>query len=161
MTNVVLRNECILIEGSSTYYAETHHIQSKYQQLWYKLFQLIPAMVTAVIVTLTVGQVVPRWVGIVGLVTAVVTATGTALNPQQSYTEHVTAARAFKVMKDEACAILEFSELSTSEELTISVKSLQDRYKDLVRTAPVIKYWAFVRARTRIEAGAHGHHEES
>jgi hypothetical protein len=156
MTNVVQCNECILIESSSTYYAETHHIQSKRQQLWYKLFQLIPAMVTAAIATLTVGQLVPRWVGIVGLITAVVTATGTALNPQQSYTEHVTAAKAFKAMKHDARAIREFSELSTSEELTMLLKSLQDRYKDLVRTAPVIKYWAFERARRRIEAGAHG-----
>jgi 7-cyano-7-deazaguanine synthase len=79
VANSVHCNECLRIEENSTYSAETHHILAKRQQLWYKLFQLIPAIATAVIGTLTVGQVVPRWVGIVGLITAVVTAIGTVL----------------------------------------------------------------------------------
>ncbi len=161
MTNTVHCNECLRIEENSTYSAETHHILAKRQQLWYKLFQLIPAIATAVIGTLTVGQVVPRWVGIVGLITAVVTAIGTVLNPQQSYYDHVTAAKAFTAMKHDARAIRESSELSTSESLTVSVKSLHDRYNDLVRIARVTEDWAFERARKRIQAGVHSPDEKS
>lgn len=86
--------ECARIEENSTYSAEAHHILAKRQQLWFKTLQLVPAIATAVIGTLTVGQVVPQWVGVVGLISAVVTAIGTVLNPQQSYYEHVTAAKA-------------------------------------------------------------------
>src|SRR5215470_13635231 len=98
MTTSMYRNECARIEENVTYSAETHHILAKRQQLWFKIFQLVPAIATALIGTLTVGQVVPRWVGIVGLITAVVTAIGTVLNPQQNYYEHICAAKAFTVM---------------------------------------------------------------
>ncbi len=155
MTTSFHCDECARIEENSTYTAETHHILAKRQRLWYKVFQLIPAIATAVIGTLTVGQVVPRWFGILGLITAVVTAVGTVLNPQQHYYEHLSAAKAFTAMKHDARAVREFGEQSTNEELTVSVKSLHDRYNDLVRIAPVTEDWAFERARKRIQAGAH------
>jgi hypothetical protein len=153
--------ECTRIEENSAYTAEAHHILAKRQQLWYKLFQLIPAIATAVIGTLTVGQVVPQWVGIVGLITAVVAAIGTVLNPQQSYYQHVTAAKAFTAMKHDARAIREFGGLSTSEEFSVSVKSLHDRYNDLVRIAPLTEDWAFEEARKRIQGGVHSPDEKS
>jgi hypothetical protein len=133
---------------------------AKRQKLWYTLFQLVPAIATAIIGTLTVGQVVPQWVGIVGLITAVVTAIGTVLNPQQSFYEHVSAAKAFTAMKHDARAIREFGGLSTEQEFTVSVKSLHDRYNDLVRIAPVTEDWAFERARKRIQAGVHAPDEK-
>ena len=95
------------------------------------------------------GQVVPRWVGIVGLITAVVTAIGTVLNPQQSYYEHVSAAKAFTGLKHDARAIREFGERSNNEDLTASVNRLHDRYNDLIRIAPITEDWAFERARKR------------
>jgi hypothetical protein len=160
VTSSVQCAECARIEENATYSAETHHILAKRQQLWFKIFQLIPAIATAVIGTLTVGQVVPRWVGIVGLITAVVTAIGTVLNPQQSYYEHVSAAKAFTVMKHDARATRELGERSANQDLAVSVQGLHDRYNDLVRIAPVTEDWAFEKARKRIQAGLHSPDEK-
>lgn len=155
MTNLAHCNECDRIQENSTYSAETHHILAKRQLLWYKTFQLVPAVATALIGTLTVGQIVPSWVGIVGLFTAVIAAIGTVLNPQQSYYEHVSAAKAFTTMKHDARAMRELADGSTPEQFAVSVQCLHDRYNDLVRVAPVTKDWAFRRARKRIQAGVH------
>jgi len=119
------------------------------------MFQLVPAIATAVIGTLTVGQVVPRWVGIVGLLTAVVTAIGTVLNPQQSYYEHLAAAKAFTVLKHDARALREMGQHEAAQDLTVAVKSVHDRYNDLIRIAPATEDWAFEKARERIQAGVH------
>ena len=155
MDNFVHCAECQRIEDNATYSAETHHILAKRQLLWFKLFQLVPAIATALIGTLTVGQLVPRWVGMVGLITAVVTAIGTVLNPQQSYYEHLAAAKAFTVIKHDATSLREMGEHATSQDLTVAVKSVHDRYNDLVRIAPATEDWAFERARKRIQAGVH------
>lgn len=160
MTSSVHCAECTRVEENATQSAETHHILAKRQQLWFKIFQLIPAIATALIGTLTVGQVVPRWVGIVGLITAVVTAIGTVLNPQQSYYEHVSAAKAFTVMKHDARATRELGEQSGNGDLAVSVQCLHDRYNDLVRIAPVTEDWAFEKARKRIQAGVHSPDEK-
>jgi hypothetical protein len=148
-------DECCRIEENSTYSAETHHILAKRQRLWYKTFQLIPAIATAVIGTITVGQVVPRWIGVCGLISAVVTAIATGLNPQQAYYDHVNAAKAFTVAKHDARYLRELAEGYPTEELPVLVKNLHDRYNDLVRVAPVTEDWAFERARKRIQSGAH------
>lgn len=155
MSNSVHCAECQRIEEHATYSAETHHILAKQQLLWFKMFQLVPAIATAVIGTLTVGQVVPRWVGIVGLITAVVTAIGTVLNPQQSYYEHLGAAKAFTVMKHDARSLREQGQHAADQDLTVAVKSVHDRYNDLIRIAPATEDWAFEKARERIQAGVH------
>jgi len=153
--NVTQSNECSRIEESATYSAEVHHILAKRQQFWFKALQLIPAIATALIGTLTVGQVVPPWVGIAGLVTAVVTAIGTVLNPQQSYYEHLGAAKAFTVLKHDARSAKETGDLAASENLSITMSCIHDRYNDLVRIAPATEDWAFEKARKRIHAGVH------
>jgi hypothetical protein len=155
VTNEVHCNECLRIEEHSTYSAETHHVMAKRQMLWYKTFQLVPAVATAILGTLTVGQIVPHWVGAIGLISAVITAIGTTLNPQQSYYEHVNAAKAFTTMKHDARSIREFGERSESNDLSVSVKCLHDRYNDLVRVAPATADWAYEKARKRIHAGVH------
>jgi hypothetical protein len=148
-------NECLRIEESSTYSAEAHHIIAKRQMFWYKAFQLVPAIATAIIGTLTVGAIVPKWVGILGLITAIITAIGTVLNPQKDYFEHVGAAKAFTTMKHDARSLREFGERAAVHDLAAEVKCLHDRYNDLVRVAPVTKDWAFKKARLRIQDGVH------
>lgn len=99
--------ECKRIQENSTYSAETHHIMAKRQKLWFTIFQLIPAITSALLGTLVVGQVVPSWVGIIVLLTTIVTAVGTVMNPQQGYFEHSNAAKAFTAMKHDARALYE------------------------------------------------------
>jgi hypothetical protein len=148
-------DECARIEDNATYSAEAHHILAKRQRLWFKLFQLIPAVATALIGTLTVGQVVPQWVGIIGLITAVVTAIGTVLNPQQDYYEHLSAAKSFTVIRHDARELRELSGQLANDEITVQVKCLHDRYNDLVRIAPPTEDWAFEKGKERIKAGVH------
>lgn len=155
------KNECSRIGEASTYSAETHHILAKRQELWYKLFQLGPAIVSALMVTLVVGQVVPGWVGVAATFAAVVTAIGTVMNPQRAYYEHLTAAKAFTVMKHEACELIELGPVLSDPQVEADVRSLHDRYNDLVRIAPPTADWAFEKARKRIKAGVHAPDEKS
>ncbi len=134
---------------------------AKRQQLWYRLLQLIPAVASAIMGTLAVGRVVPMWVGVLAVISAVVTAIGTVMNPQQAYFEHLSAAKAFTVMKHDAFAIRELARATSPEALAASVKCLHDRYNDLVRIAPPTQDWAFEKARKRIQSGVHTPDEKS
>jgi hypothetical protein len=148
-------NECSRLEEAATYTAETHHILANRQQLWYKILQLVPAVASAVVVTLVVGKVVPSWVGIPALIAAIVTAIGTVMNPQQSYFEHLSAAKAFTVIKNDARAICELAAAVPAAETAADTKSLHERYNDLVRVTPPTEDWAFDKARKRIHSGVH------
>lgn len=148
-------DECRRIEENSTYSAETHHILAKRQRLVYVALQLIPAVATALLGTLAVGEVVPPWVGVVALITAIFTAIGTVLNPQRGYYEHKSAAKAFTAIKHDARFVLGSGERLETNCLAVSIKCLHDRYNGLVQAAPVTQDWAFERARKRIHSGVH------
>jgi len=148
--------ECERIEENCMFTAETHHILAKRQKRWFVILQLVPAVTSALLGTLVVGQVVPRWVGIIAVVSAIVTAIGTVMNPQQGYFEHLNAAKAFTTMKHDARALREvFGVGTTDKEFAGIVKSLHDRYNDLVRLSPPTEDWAFEKARQRIRRGVH------
>lgn len=149
-------NECKQIQENSTYSAEAHHIMAKRLGSWYTFFQLIPAIASALVGGLVVGQVVPPWVGIVSLVAAIVTAIGTVKNPQQEYYSHLNAAKAFTVLKHDARALHEiFAPNTPDAEMAIRVKTLHDRYNEVIRVVPPTEDWAFDKARVRIKAGVH------
>ena len=146
---------CLQLQENATYSAETHHILAKRQQLWYKVFQLFPAITSAIMGTLAVGQVVPRWTGTLALLAAVVTAIGTVFNPLASYYEHLSAAKAFTTLKHDACEIGEVGGILSNEQLAERVRGIHNRYNDVVRLAPPTEDWAFERARKRIQQGVH------
>ncbi len=148
--------ECGRIEENCTYTAETHHIIAKRQRSWYTFFQLIPAIVSAVAGTLVVGNIVPPWVGVAALIAAIVTAMGTVMNPQQGYFEHLVAAKAFTALKHDARALREaFGPVASDREGAILVRSLHDRYNELIRLTPPTDDWAFEKAQERIQKGVH------
>jgi hypothetical protein len=156
-----LLKECARVEENSTYSAETHHIMAKRQDSLYNLTQLAPALAAAVMGTLTVGQVVPTWFGSAATVAAVVTAIGTVLNPQRSYFTHLSAAKAFTVMKHDARAARDRVLDMTADEATCTSVSLHDRYNDLVRISPPTEDWAFEKARKRVQGGVHRPDDEN
>lgn len=146
--------ECRRIEEDSTYTAEAHHLLAKRQLFWYKASQMLPAVITAGIVTAIASYPLPTWVSILALVSAVVTAIASVLNPQKGYYDHLSAAKAFTVMKHDARELGELARSGTTD-VVLSAKCLHDRYNDLVRTAPMTEDWAFEKARKRIQDGVH------
>jgi len=153
--------ECSRIEENCTYTAETHHIIAAQKRRWYTFFQLVPAVVSALAGGLAAGQVVPTWMGPIALTAAVVTAIGTVMNPQQAYFDHLGAAKAFTVLKHDARAMKEtFGPVTSDKEGAILVKTLHDRYSELVRITPPTEDWAFKKAQSRVKTGVHAPDEE-
>ena len=134
---------------------------AKRQDSVYTLTQLVPALAAAAMGTLAVGQVVPVWVGVAATIAAIVTAIGTVLNPQRSCFQHLSAAKAFTVLKHDARAARDRDLLLTDEEAACLSTSLHDRYNDLVRMAPPTEDWAFNKARVRVQSGVHKPDAES
>lgn len=159
--NESLLKECARVEENSTYSAETHHIMAKRQDQLYTFTQLIPALAAAAMGTLAVGQVVPAWVGVAGAFVAVITAVGTVINPQRSFFQHLSAAKAFTIMKHDARAAVDRASSLTDKESEYISEGLHGRYNDLVRLAPPTEDWAFEKARERIQSGVHRPDEES
>lgn len=148
--------ECSRIEENATYTAETHHILAKRQKCWFTILQLIPAIATAMLSALVAGQIGAHWVEVVTVIAAIVTAIGTVMNPQQSYYEHLNAAKAFTAIKHDARARREiFGPGTADKENEVFVSALHDRYNDLTRLSPPTEDWAFERARKRIQRGIH------
>jgi hypothetical protein len=156
-----LLKECARVEENSTYSAEAHHIMAKRQDQLYTFTQLVPALAAAAMGTLAVGQVVPAWVGVAATIAAGITAIGTVLNPQRSFFQHLSAAKAFNVMKHDARAAQDRSPSLTNEQADCISESLHERYNDLVRTAPPTEDWAFEKARRRVQSGVHSPDEKS
>lgn len=149
-------DECSRIEENATYTAETHHILAKRQMRWFKIFQLVPAIATAFLSSLVVGQIGPHCLSIVALIAAIVTAIGTVMNPQRSYFEHLDAAKAFTMIKHDARALRDtFGPDAPDRENESCVRGLHDRYNDLTRLSPPTEDWAFEEARKRIQRGVH------
>lgn len=105
---------------------------------------------------MVVGNIVPPWVGVAALIAAIVTAMGTVMNPQQGYFEHLVAAKAFTALKHDARALREaFGPVASDREGAILVRSLHDRYNELIRLTPPTDDWAFEKAQERIQKGVH------
>jgi hypothetical protein len=156
-----LLKECARVEENSTYSAETHHIIAKRQDLMYTVTQLVPALTAAAMGTFAVGQVVPAWVGVAAAIATGITAVGTVLNPQRSSFQHLSAAKAFTVLKHDARAARDRGLIMSDEEAACISESLHERYNDLVRIAPPTGDGAFNKARARIQFGVHRPDEES
>ncbi len=149
-------NECNQIKQNAEYTAETHHIIANNSKTWAFWIQLIPALLTAGSVFLTVGEVVPSWWIWITASSAFVTAFGTVKNPLEDYYSHLMAAKNFTAIKHDARSLWEvFSKNMTDKEFFQSTKSLHDRYNELVRVSPPTNDKSFEKARKRIQSGVH------
>jgi hypothetical protein len=98
---------------------------------------------------------------VAGAFVAVITAVGTVINPQRSFFQHLSAAKAFTIMKHDARAAVDRASSLTDKESEYISEGLHGRYNDLVRLAPPTEDWAFEKARERIQSGVHRPDEES
>jgi hypothetical protein len=144
--------ECTKIYDNCLYTAEAHHIIALRNKRHEKLFQLVPAIVAALMTTLAAGQIVPSWVGYATAIAAVLTAITTVLDPSKNYYEHLSAARAFTALKQDADSLMNtFGNFLDGDALGLAVKQLHDRYNDLIAVAPPTDDSAFGKAQARIQ----------
>lgn len=148
--------ECEAIQQNCTYTAETHHIIASKQKRMSTLFQIVPAVVSAILGVLVGGGIVPFWFVWLSVVSAVVAAVGNVLNPLKEYYDHLNAAKNFTSLKQDTRALKDtFSASMTDSEFQTATKSLHDRYNDLIRFTPPTDKKSFGEAREQVKSGIH------
>lgn len=148
--------ECVTVEQNCTYTAEAHHIIAARQKCFSAWFQIVPAVVAAILgVLIGVGTVPPWWVWL-SVISAVIAAVGNVLNPLKEYYDHLNAAKHFTVLKQDARSLKNtFSASMNDSEFAVAVKDLHDRYNDLVRFVPPTDKKSFEKAQKRVKSGVH------
>lgn len=149
-------NECKIIKENCEYTAETHHIIAARNKNLSIGFQLVPAIIAALSGVLVVGAVVPIWWGWLTVLSAVITAVASVLNPLKAYYDHLNAAKNFTALKHEARGLKDtFSSNMEDKEFFIAVKNLHDKYNNLVKFVPPTDEKSFNKGRERIKKGVH------
>lgn len=148
--------ECKIINQNCTYSAEAHHTiatRNKRLSMW---FQIMPAVVAALSGVLVAGSVVPSWFNWLTVISAVVTAVASVLNPMKEYYDHLNAAKNFTVLKHEARTLGDvFGTKMDDNSFAVSVENLHRRYADLIKFVPPTDNKSFEQTRKRIKAGIH------
>jgi hypothetical protein len=159
-----LETECGQVEGDCKYTAETHHVISAKRKRLGNLFQILPAAIAALLgaavgVDMLVSPAPAVWAQAaqaLSVISAVIAAVGNILNPFAEYADHIAAAKGFTILKHDARSLREtFSAAMSDETFVAAVKSLRDRYADLVRSARETDPEAFEKARKRVQSGIH------
>lgn len=155
-----LEAECEAIWQDCVYTAETHHIIArKCKKLGY-IFQIAPAIIAALIGVAggiaddsgAVGQWLKSSGPWLAAIAAGIAAVSNLLNPFGDYQEHLRAGKGFTVLKHDARALrFTFSSTMSSETFMASVRTLHDRYSDLVRSTPETDPNSFEEARQRVK----------
>jgi hypothetical protein len=144
------------IKQNCEYTAETHHNIANVNKKMAIWFQTVPAVAAALSGLLVAGQVIPIWWAWITTISAVVAAVGTVLNPLKDYYDHLNAAKSFTILKHDARSLYETFESGMGDSTFQSnVKTLHERYNDLLRFVPPTNNSAFEKARRRIKSGIH------
>lgn len=148
--------ECQKIFDNCLFTAEAHHIIALKNRNLQRWLQVFPAVVAALSGTLTLSGSATTFFQILTAMAAVVAAITTVLDPAKQYEQHVAAAKAFTILKQDSDSLrVSFGPHMDSSDLAASLKILHDRYNDLVLAAPPTEEKAFEEARQRIKAGVH------
>lgn len=148
--------ECKTIQQNCTYTAEDHHQIASWNRTLAYCFQIIPAVIAAGTSTYTAIGNAPDWIPIFTTITAVISAVSTVLNPNKNYQDHLNAAKNFTTLKHDARFLCE-AEISNlgDEVFYLKVKSLHEKYNDLVKTVPPTDGKFFEKARKIVQGGYH------
>lgn len=141
-------NECKQVRQNCTYTAETHHLIAYWNRLLAVLFQMVPAIFAAATGTLVAVGVTPdSWLWAT-VVSSVVSAVATVLDPNKQAQMHLGAAKSFTALKHDARFLHEAKSHRLSEEaFVVAVESLHEKYNDLVKASPATGKVAFEIAR--------------
>jgi hypothetical protein len=151
-----LLDRCAYIEEYSTYTAEAHHLISTNRRRLGNVLQIGPAVIAAGLGALTATGCLPLYGAWLTAAAAVFTACANILNPFAEADSHLSAGKAFTVLKHDASFLRNTLAPAMSDEaLTVAVKALHDRYGDLVRQAPPTTDKEFETARQKVKSGIH------
>jgi hypothetical protein len=150
------KKECSAIQEFCTYNAETHHIIAGKNKNLSIRFQVIPAIIAALSGLLVAGNIVPNWFVWLSVLSAVITAVASILNPMKEYFDHLNAAKNFTALKHEARSLCNTFGINMSDEIFYdAVKHLHSRYNDLIKFVPPTDQKSFLIARENIKKGYH------
>jgi len=137
------REECQKIHDDAQFSAEVQYLSaSRYERIAFWL-QVVPAVASALTGTLSIGLPTQPYLRWIAAGSAVITAVATILNPAQRRYAHLSAAKAFTVVKIEARSIGGvFGPTMPLHDFQKAVKELVTRYNDLVRLVPPSEGWA-------------------
>lgn len=148
--------ECDAVQQNCTYTAEAHHIIAGKRQRLAIGFQIVPAVVAAVLGVLVGAGQVPFWFVWLSVVASVISAVGNVLNPLKEYYDHLNAAKNFVALKQDARSLRDtFCGSMSDAEYITAARALHDRYNDLVRFAPPTDKKSFEEARKNVQSGVH------
>ena len=149
-------DECKQIKQNCEYTAETHHWIAGWNRLLAYVFQIVPAVIAAVTATLVAANVQPpSWLWVT-VVSAVVVAIASVLDPNKQYQDHLSAAKAFTTLKHDARFLHEAkSHTMTDEAFCQAVENLHEKYNEIVRISPPTNKRFFEIARAVIQSDRH------
>ena len=144
------------IKQNCEYNAETHHviaIRNKKFSLW---LQVIPAIVAAITGALVAAGKSPTSLLVLTVLSSVIAAVASILDPNKNYQDHLSAAKNFTVLKHEARSLYEtFGTRMTDEAFAVAVENIHRRYTDLIKMVPPTDDEAFMKAREKIQKRIH------
>ena len=152
---------CKEIEKKCKTNAETHHTIAKTNKRMQFWFQVFPAIITVILGAISmqifpVCQELTQIAPFLTVLSALVVAVASILNPLKEYYDHLNAAKHFTALKMEAFSLhsAKYSAMSEKEFAT-SVDNLSKTYQQLILFIPETNNKAFKKAKDRIKRGVH------
>ncbi len=148
--------ECKIISQNCNYTAEAHHnmaANEKNKSIW---LEIVPAICAALTSTLVAAGYAKTELLLLTIISAVISAVSSILNPGKSHQAQLTAAKNFTALKHDARFFWEAEANSISDDaFALSVRQLHNRYNELVKTSPTTTKDSFSKGRKTIQAGIH------
>jgi hypothetical protein len=148
--------ECKVLKQNCTYTAEAHHLMAasfRRQAFWFQLVPTIIAIISSAMATLGTPSELKL---ILTLVSSIIAAVATVLNPNKIYEEHLSAAKALTALKHDARFLAETEATHVSEEGFVErVRNLHEKYNTLIQALPATNAKYFEKARKVIQSGIH------
>lgn len=148
--------ECRAIEDNSKYTAEAHHTLARWDRVLAYALQIVPAVIAAVSSALVAGGVAGASLLWATVVSAAVSAIAAVVDFNKAAQGHLSAAKAFTTLKNDA-RFLRDAEVGamSDEEFARAVRDLHARYNTVAEAAPPTTKWAFKFAQRAIAGGIH------
>jgi SMODS and SLOG-associating 2TM effector domain family 4 len=149
-------DECKQIQQNCTYTAEAHFQIALWHRRLAYIFQIVPAAIAAVTSTLVAANVTSAsWLWIT-VISSVISAVATVLDPNKQYQDHLNAANNFTVLKHDARFLHEAKSQNMSDDaFAVAAEHLHEKYNELVKMTPPTDGNFFEKARKVIGAGIH------
>lgn len=148
--------ECAFIQQNCTYTAEAHHqmaLSAKCQSVWFGIVPSVCAVLSGAAVAVGIWS---DKIIFITLISSIVVAVSTVLNPNKTYQLHLEAAQGFTALKHDARFMREaISQKLSDDAFSVAVENLHSRYNDLLRAVPPTSPKAFAKAQKTVQSGTH------